>query len=160
MAVGCWGIRSWMIWICFSGLVSSAALLAGVDTGALREVLVADGHAVEPGDALDLDDVDHRHVLGILGGAARWGAAAAAGASADRAAACDQRHGQSHRTQKGYWPVSHSSLLCELPHGYRQVPDLRDSKRDPRSSQAITCAISRIMMRILHGMAGTTVYSA
>ena len=23
MAVGCWGIRSWMIWICFSGLVSS-----------------------------------------------------------------------------------------------------------------------------------------
>jgi hypothetical protein len=126
------------------------AFLAGVDAGAFREVLVANGHPVEPGDALDFDDVDHRHVLGVLGGACRRSIATTAGASADRAAARDQRHGQPHRAQKGHSPVLHTSLPCEalLVCGPADSPTCvtvdvtqRTVKHSPARKYALMCQI-------------------
>src|SRR5215208_763016 len=96
-------VRDELNLLLWAGVVS--ALLARVDAGASREVLVAHGHPIEPGDALDLDDVDHRHVIGIRGGVG------------DAGGRGKQHHGHTYRAEKGSSTASHSLLHSWTPWG-------------------------------------------
>jgi len=84
------------------------ALLTGIDAGALREVLDADLHAVEPCDALELDDSDHGHVLGGERGARARTGRAAGGRAAYRTTACEQCRSEARDREHSHPSLRHS----------------------------------------------------
>jgi hypothetical protein len=85
--------------------------LTGIDTRALCEVLDSDLHAVEPRDALELDDSDHGHVLGGERCARTRtrprSRRAARGTAAHRSAACEQSRSDARDRQNSQPSLRH-----------------------------------------------------